>query len=56
MTKLVEFIALTLITISLLSLIASIIFILIKVFEWIEDNKIIEKWLNKVFRAGEQNG
>ena len=55
MIKIIEFIALTLTAISLLSLIAFIIFVLIKISEWIEDNRIIEKWLDKMFRAGEQN-
>lgn len=54
MIKITEFIALTLTAISLLSLIAFIIFVLNKIFEWIEDNRIIEKWLDKMFRAGKQ--
>ena len=54
MIKIIEFIALTLTAISLLSLIAYIIFVLIKISEWIEDNRIIEKWLDKMFKAGEQ--
>ena len=55
MTKIIEF-AVTVLTIaSLISILGFITYILYKVFEWMENNRIIAKWLDKMFKAGEQN-
>ena len=54
MTKIIEFISLTVTATSLLFLLTFIFFILSEIDEWMRDNKIITKWLNKVFRAGKQ--
>ena len=54
MTKLIELIVLTLTVASLLSLLSFIFIIFCEVSEWIQDNKIIAKWLDKVFKAGEE--
>ena len=55
MTKIIEFIILTVTVASLLFLLTFIFFILSEVDEWMRENKIITKWLNKAFKAGEQN-
>ena len=54
MTKIIEFIILTVTVSSLLFLLTFIFFILSEIDEWMRDNKIIIKWLNKKFKAGEQ--
>ena len=52
MTKIIEFIVLTIITTSLLFLLTFVFFILSEIDEWMRENKIISKWLNKAFKAG----
>ena len=54
MTKIIEFIILTVTTASLLFLLTFIFFILSEISEWMRDNKIINKWLNKKFKKGEE--
>ena len=54
MTKITEFIALTLTAVSLISVLGFILCILYQVYDWMEANRIIAKWLDKVFKAGEQ--
>ena len=55
MTKIIEFVVTVLTTASLISILGFICYILYKVFEWMENNRIIAKWLDKTFKAGEQN-
>ena len=55
MTKIIEFIILTVTATSLLFLLTFIFFILSEISEWIRDNKIINKWLNKKFKKGAKN-
>ena len=54
MTKIIEFIILMLTTPLLILVLGFISYVLYKVFEWMETNKIVIKWLDKVFKAGEQ--
>ena len=55
MTKIIEFIILTVTTTSLLFLLTFIFFILSEIAEWMRDNKIIRKRLNKAFKVGEKD-
>ena len=55
MTKLIELIVITLTVASLLSLLLFIFIIFCEVYDWMESNKIITKWLDKMFKAGKQN-
>ena len=55
MTKIIEFIILTVTATSLLFLLTFIFFILSEVDEWIRDNKIIRKRLNKAFKVGKKD-
>ena len=55
MTKIIEFIILTITASSLLFLLTFIFFILSEINEWMRDKKIISKWLNKVFKVGEKD-
>ena len=55
MTKIIEFIIFTVTVSSLLFLLTFIFFMLSEIAEWVRDNKIIKKWLNKKFKKGEQN-
>lgn len=55
MTKLIELIAITLTVALLLSLLFFMFIIFCEVYDWMESHKIIAKWLDKVFKAGEQN-
>ena len=54
MTEIIGFVVTVLTTASLISILGFISYILYKVFEWMETNRIIVKWLNKVFKVGEQ--
>ena len=54
MTKIIEFIVLTIIVTSLLFLLTFIFFMLSEISDWMRDNKIVTKWLNKAFKAGKQ--
>lgn len=55
MTKIIEFIILTVTASSLLFLLTFIFFILSEINEWMQDKKIISKWLNKKFKTGEKD-
>ena len=55
MTKIIEFVVIVLTAASLISLLAFIFIILSQFYDWMEDNKIIAKWLDKMFKKGEQN-
>ena len=54
MKTIIGFVVIVLAAASLLSLLAFIFIILCQFDDWMEDNKIIAKWLDKVFKAGEQ--
>lgn len=55
MTKIIEFIVLTVIATSLIFLLTFIFFILSEIDEWMRDNKVIRKRLNKAFKVGEKD-
>ena len=54
MTKIIEFIILTVTATSLLFLLTFIFFILSEIDEWMRDNRIIKKQLDKIFRKSKQ--
>ena len=54
MTKIIRFVVIVLTAALLLSLLAFIFIILCQFYDWMEDNKIIAKWLDKVFKEGEE--
>ena len=56
MTKIIEFIILTVTASSLLFLLTFIFFVLSEIAEWMRDNKIIRKRLNKAFKTGKKVG
>ena len=55
MTKIIEFIILTVTVASLLFLLTFVFFILSEIDEWMRENKIITKWLNKKFKKENEN-
>ena len=55
MTKIIEFIILTVTVSLLLFLLTLIFFILSEIAEWMRNNKVITKWLNKAFKVGEKD-
>lgn len=54
MTKLVEFVVLTLTVGSLILVLFFISLTLYQIYEWMDANRIIAKWLDKIFKAGEE--
>ena len=54
MTELVGFIVTTLTVGSLILVLFFISLILYQIYEWIDANRIIEKRLDKIFKAGEK--
>lgn len=56
MTKLMEFVVLTLTVGSLILVLFFTSLILYQIYEWMDANRVIEKWLDKKFKAGEQDG
>ena len=55
MTKIIEFVVIVLTAALLLSLLAFMFIIFCQFYDWMENNRIIEKWLDKMFKKGEQN-
>ena len=54
MTKLMELIVITLTVAILLSLLSFMFIIFCEVYDWMESNKIITKWLDKIFKTGDE--